>query len=269
MAINFRETKKSLEARIDIHNKYGTKNIDSWMLDLLDLRKGIKVLDLGCGTGKQSFIIEDFLDKECNIIGGDESEILIEKAIKENTSRNGKVTFIKSDFDEVMPFENKSFDLVTSCFAIYYADDIKFTIKEIFRVLRNGGVLFLSGPMPNNKLEFNRIIEIAASAKVPPLTGSSRFTTEILNAVVDEFEIIKLEVFKNRVVFPSAEPFVTYAESILSEKRNVYAALFENNEFNEVIKKVEILAEKEIMEKGEIVMTKVVGGIIATKNGLY
>ena len=38
---------------------------------------------------------------------------------------------------------------------------------------------------------------------------------------------------------------------------------------NEVIKKVEILAEKEIMEKGEIVMTKVVGGIIATKNGLY
>ena len=45
------------------------------------------------------------------------------------------MTFIGKPF----PFEDNSFDLVSCCFAIYYAADIPFTIREMHRVLKPGG----------------------------------------------------------------------------------------------------------------------------------
>jgi len=55
MKINYQETTSDLLKRIDIHNKYGGRNIDEWMLDLLKHQKGDKILDVGCGAGKQCF----------------------------------------------------------------------------------------------------------------------------------------------------------------------------------------------------------------------
>ena len=55
MKINYQETTKDLQVRINIHDQFGGRNIDEWMLDLLKLQKGSKILDVGCGAGKQCF----------------------------------------------------------------------------------------------------------------------------------------------------------------------------------------------------------------------
>ena len=77
MQIDFREGKKSLDDRIDIHSLYGSHNIDDWMLNLVSLEPGSKILDLGCGSGKQSFQFYNHLNGDCEVIGTDESEILL------------------------------------------------------------------------------------------------------------------------------------------------------------------------------------------------
>jgi cyclopropane fatty-acyl-phospholipid synthase-like methyltransferase len=55
MKVDFQETTKDLLKRIDIHSQYGSRDIDAWMLETLQLQKGIKILDVGCGAGKQCF----------------------------------------------------------------------------------------------------------------------------------------------------------------------------------------------------------------------
>ncbi|MEX0787823.1 MAG: hypothetical protein WD040_03390, partial [Anaerolineales bacterium] len=53
MSIPYRETASDLQTRIDIHQTYGGKDIDAWMLGILDLAPGSRILDVGCGAGKQ------------------------------------------------------------------------------------------------------------------------------------------------------------------------------------------------------------------------
>ena len=41
--IDYKETTNDLLTRIDIHNKYGGRDIDQWMLEVLDLQPGMKL----------------------------------------------------------------------------------------------------------------------------------------------------------------------------------------------------------------------------------
>ena len=71
MKYDYQETTKDLLKRIDIHSKYGSRNIDEWMLEILPLQKGQIILDVGCGAGKQCFSYYDYLNGEAKIFGGD------------------------------------------------------------------------------------------------------------------------------------------------------------------------------------------------------
>jgi len=71
MKIDYRENTNDLLKRIDIHSQYGAKNIDEWMLDIIKLEKGMKILDVGCGAGKQCFSYHNFLNGDADIMGGD------------------------------------------------------------------------------------------------------------------------------------------------------------------------------------------------------
>ncbi len=53
MKFDYRETTEDLQTRIDIHKQFGSRDIDAWMLDTLKLEKGLRILDVGCGSGKQ------------------------------------------------------------------------------------------------------------------------------------------------------------------------------------------------------------------------
>ena len=48
------------------------------------------------------------------------------------------------------PFEDDSFDIVITRYALHHFPTIKDTFSEIHRVLKKGGVFFLSDPAPND-----------------------------------------------------------------------------------------------------------------------
>lgn len=265
MKINYKETTNDLTKRIDIHQKYGTKNIDQWMLSLLNPKKGIKILDVGCGHGKQCFLFDDTLKGDCQITGGDVSEELLAKAKEENKKRGSQIKFLNLDFNQKFPFEDNCFDLLTCCFAIYYARDIDFTVKEMFRVLKNGGRLFVTGPMPQNKKVFYKIIKKATKTMIPLMPGSSRYSTEIWSAINNLFPQTKLHIFRNPIIFNSVDPFMEYTRASLSEDRKIWANLFLKDDFEEVMEKIAHEAGNYLKRYGKIIMTKVVGGIIAQK----
>ena len=266
MKYQYEETIEDLQTRIDIHDKYGGRDIDAWMLDVLDLRKGMNILDVGCGAGKQLIAFHEELDGDVELTGGDVNEDLLEQARERTAERGIDAEIIHLDFDKRFPMEDGEYDLVSCAFAIYYADDIPFTIKEIHRVLKPGGTLFTTGPMPENKQFFYDVIREATGKTIPPMPGSSRYDSEILGAIRDTFSEVEVEIFENPLRFPSADPFIEYTRASLSEDRKLWSGFFDDKEdFNQVMDKISAVARRRVEEDDELVMTKVVGGFLATK----
>ncbi len=267
MKINYQETTSDLLTRIDIHNKFGSKNIDLWMLDVLKLQKGSKILDVGCGAGKQCFSFFKYLNGDCDITGGDVNASLLEQAKAENPAKaNGKVKFMELNFNQPFQLPSTTYDLLSCCFAIYYAEDIPFTIREMHRVLKPGGRLFSTGPMPTNKQVFYDVIKEATGKPIPPMPGSSRYGSAILDSVKATFSTVEVKLFENPLTFEAVQPFLEYTRASLAEDRKLWTSLFSNkDEFEAIMDMIKSVAENRIKNDGKLVMTKVVGGIIATK----
>lgn len=266
MKINYQETTKDLLTRIDIHEKYGARNIDQWTIEVLQPKPGMKILDVGCGAGKQCFLYSDFVNRQAEIIGGDFSKELLEKAGARNIERQDKITFQFLDFNKHFDFNDDTFDLVSSAFAIYYASDLDYTFSEARRVLKQGGRLFVTGPLPDNKKMFYDIIKEATRKPIPPMPGSSRFKGEIYKTIEGLFSHTELLTFDNPITFPAVEPFIEYTRASLSEDRKLWTSMFNGREeYEALIKSIEGVARRWFERDGKLVMTKVVGGILATK----
>jgi len=267
MKINYQETTSDLLTRIDIHNKFGSRNIDQWMLEVLNIQKGYKILDVGCGAGKQCFSFYQYLLGDCDITGGDVNASLLDQAKAENPEKaNGKVKFMDLNFNQPFQLPSDTFDLLSCCFAIYYAEDIPFTIREMHRVLKPGGRLFSTVPMPTNKQVFYDVIKEATGKPIPPMPGSSRYGSAILDSVKATFSSVEVKLFENPLTFESAQPFVDYTRASLAEDRKLWTSLFSTKEeFETIMTSIQKVAESRIARDGNLVMTKVVGGIIATK----
>jgi ubiquinone/menaquinone biosynthesis C-methylase UbiE len=266
MKIEYQETTNDLLARIDIHKKYGSRDIDEWMLHIINPQKGSKILDIGCGAGKQCFLFYKALDGEADITGGDVNPELLEKARQENAKIGNRIRFIDLDFNQRFPINNDEFDLVTSCFAIYYSEDIPFTIAEMHRVLNQGGHLFTTGPMPENKKLFYDLIFEATHKPIPPMPGSSRYSSLIHKNIQNLFSTVELHIFENPLTFEEVDPFLAYTRASLSEDRRLWKTLFEDSGgFEQVMQAIKTVAEQRLAKDGKLVMTKVVGGFLATK----
>lgn len=266
MEINYQETSKDLLVRIDIHEKYGSANIDAWTNELLQPQAGMNILDVGCGAGKLSFLFDDYTKGTTKITGGDFSEELLDKARAKNKERGSNIDFQFLDFNKPFNYPDNTFDLCTSAFAIYYAADLDFTFGEAHRVLKPGGRLFVSGPLPENKQMFYEIIKEATDATIPPMPGSSRFKGDIFNTIDGLFAKTELHKFENHLTFPEVEPFIDYVRASLSEDRKLWTSMFNGkDEYEALIGKISDVATRWFERDGKLVMTKVVGGILATK----
>jgi len=266
MKIDFQETTKDLAVRIDIHSKFGARDIDAWMLNLIKLQPGNVILDVGCGSGKQCFSYFDYLKGNATIVGGDVSKELLDQANELNRQRKTNIDFQFLDFNKSFNFQSNHFDFVSCCFAIYYAEVFPFTISEMFRVTKPGGRLFTTGPMPQNKQLFYDIIREATQKEIPLMPGSSRYSTELLSTVKSLYSKVDLHIFENPLNFESVEPFIAYTRASMSEDRKLWGAFFKNkDDFEKIMEKITAVATKRLKIEGSLVMTKVVGGILATK----
>ena len=266
MKINFEETTDDLAKRINIHEQFGSRDIDSWMLEVLNLQPGIKILDIGCGAGKQCFSYFHHLNGNADITGTDVSRDLLAEAIAKNEQTGNAVKFQLQDFHLPFLMADNQYDLLSACFAIYYAQDIPWTLAEMHRVLKPGGRLFTTGPMPSNKQLFYDIIKEATGKEIPPMPGSSRYASQIYGTMQQLFSKTEQHIFENPLTFASVEPFMLYTRASMSEDRKLWNSLFQTHEeFEAEMQAIEKVAQRRLSQDGHLVMTKVVGGFIATK----
>ena len=131
--------------------------------------KGLKVLDIGCGFGERSIEVAKFGGE---VVGIDISKKNINFSEKLASEKNlsKKCDFLQMDVHE-MSFENNKFDLVIGRGIIHHLD-MKVSLLEIKRVLKNGGTALFVEPLDSNPLLklFRFLTPFARTADEKPLT---------------------------------------------------------------------------------------------------
>ncbi len=105
------------------------------------LRRGLQVLDLGCGAGEPALAESRRVGPRGHVTGVDPSEALVALAMEYAREEGlGQVEFRVATAEE-LPFRAGNFDRVTCRFGAMYFTDLPRAISEARRVLRPGGRL--------------------------------------------------------------------------------------------------------------------------------
>jgi len=106
---------------------------------LFKTKEGMKVLDVGCGTGNFSLKLAK---RGCKVVGIDVSNAMLEIAKKKAEMENLNIKFLKMDAHN-LDFEDESFDGVFSIATVEFIEDFQKAIDEMFRVVKKGGQILI------------------------------------------------------------------------------------------------------------------------------
>lgn len=152
----------------------------------LEVTKGLKVLDLGCGDGTTA-IPAARLGAE--VLGVDIARNLVEAAnrrAREEGLTNCRVR--EGDATDLQGLAGQTFDLVVSIFGAMFAPKPFDVAKEMVRVTRPGGRIVMGNWIPNDPTLVAQLLKISSAYSPPPPEGFvSPMTWGIESHVIERF----------------------------------------------------------------------------------
>ncbi len=151
-----------------------------WIINNINVNSSNKLLDIGCGNGSK---ITEYFSKKCIVYG-------LEK--NANQSKQTYFTLVKGDIRKTL-FKDNFFNIVCCVSTLEHIGvmgrynvkkednkgDLK-AMKEIFRILKNGGLAFVTVPYgKHDLLPLNRI-----------------YNKQRIKRIFSDFKIIKTEYYK-------------------------------------------------------------------------
>lgn len=132
----------NLSTRISIHEKYSVnqQGFGNWIFSNYRIEPGMKVLELGCGTGDMWKDRGELIVKCGTLVLSDFSEGMVSTA-KENVGTFGNVEYRVIDIQDI-PYEDSTFDVVIANMMLYHVPDLRKGLSEVRRVLKKGGTFY-------------------------------------------------------------------------------------------------------------------------------
>lgn len=137
------------------------------------LLTGLTVLDLGCGAGRDAYLLSQMVGEQGQVIGVDMTEAQLAAATQYQSYHRdvfghaaSNVRFLQGDIEHLdeLNLADGSVDIIVSNCVVNLALDKSAVLKEAFRVLKPGGELYFSDVYSNRRIP-------AALASDPILYG--------------------------------------------------------------------------------------------------
>ncbi|OGR89757.1 MAG: hypothetical protein A3A86_04560 [Elusimicrobia bacterium RIFCSPLOWO2_01_FULL_60_11] len=198
------------------------------------VRPGLKVLDLGCGTGHPAFLAAAAVGRQGQVVGVDLAENMVQSANKKAKSLGfTQLAFEAGDVTH-LKFETNTFDAVISRFCFMFVPEIEKALSETLRVVKPGAffsaaVWSAADKNPYLKLPIDVLkgfIEIQAPGPNDP--SLFRFAHPGLLAGIAQkagFQVVDEQEVTGEAYKSSAEQYFTSLMEIAAPLQNLFAKL--------------------------------------------
>ncbi|MFW5657632.1 MAG: class I SAM-dependent methyltransferase [Bacteroidota bacterium] len=129
------------------------------LLDNIRFKSGMHVLDIGCGTGFPLTEIALRLGKSCKIFGLDPWGAALNRAHEKTRVYGLDNVELLQGKAEAIPLEDSSMDLITSNNGLNNVEDLKQSLSECYRVIREGGQFLQTINLETTMVEFYNVME--------------------------------------------------------------------------------------------------------------
>ena len=193
----------------DLYLKFKTERFQPFkdLVKLIGVGYGLKVIDLGCGSGELTKQLHEYLPGS-NVIGMDNSPEMIEKAKKLECEG---LKFEPGSIEEV----DGKFDLVFSNAAFHWVSDHQNLIPRLFCMLNEGGYLVAQFPSSHRNIAHRILVEIARQEPFYTLIGGWEW----------DFPVLEIEEYARLLYYSDAENIFAFDKvypHILNNADDVY-----------------------------------------------
>ena len=136
------------------------------VVEVSGIGPGMRVLDVAAGNGNVAVAAAR---KGASVVASDITPELVEQGRARTEAEGLDVEWREADA-EALPFEDESFDVVTSAFGAMFAPRAEHTARELIRVTKPGGKVALTAWTPDGAV--GKTLEISAKYMPPPPEGA-------------------------------------------------------------------------------------------------
>ncbi|MFM9941051.1 MAG: class I SAM-dependent methyltransferase [Hyphomicrobiaceae bacterium] len=229
----------SLETRLDINQRFSSRNFHDWLLTRLAVKPGANILDVGSGNGAQSLAMLARVAPLGTVSAMDISAQSIAR-LRDAAGNTPALQTAVGDMQDLAKaisteFHQKSFDLAQSTYALYYAARPLEVLDVMRGALNQGGRLAVCTPNDPHSLSLlcGRFLSLP-----PDVVACGRFGPDVLEPYFRRhFAVVDIHLLRNVMEF-------TDSEDVLILMRN--AAYFDP----EIEVQVKAVVEAEISSTG-------------------
>lgn len=175
------------------------------LLDNLPLRKGMRILDVGCGAGFPLFEIAQRLNSISKLTGIDSSEAAVKRANWKKEQYGLHNVEVICGNAATLPFKEKEFDLIVSNLGINNFENPKKVMEECYRTLKRPGRLCLTTNTEGHFREFYSayemvLKELGKDALLPVLKTQEqhRGTDESIRELLEDCRFSVVKIIRDR-----------------------------------------------------------------------
>ncbi|MFC9929210.1 methyltransferase domain-containing protein [Streptomyces sp. NPDC127190] len=178
----------------DASVEQATDTLTDMVAERLGLSSGLRVLDVGCGSGKPAVRIAGRWDVHVTGITISAQQAETAAARPEVGENSGQVAFRQGD-GMALPFGDAQFDGVYAIESFLHMSDRGKAIAEAARVLRPGGTLVTANPYQQGELDEREAEIVAANRRlfqIPPLGDADTYVAHMENAGLKVVEVLDI-----------------------------------------------------------------------------